>query len=195
MKKQFITWANRENRITDKDRYNRYSEDWRFQHKLIWEIPGVTIAIIAGILTVSFSFLGLLPRLVLLSLGTVLIFGLAVAVFKHRFSADLRTNFLEEIGQDKDLFPIRSDKGLEYLNRKRKEEGKKEIRFGRMIKWRSEVFLIGFMFLAFGVLLFLTSYTFFEICCGWQPIESQGKNISSAESSLLHPVTNSVLTK
>jgi hypothetical protein len=33
--------TNNENGITDWDRYNRYSEDWRFHHKLIWEIPSV----------------------------------------------------------------------------------------------------------------------------------------------------------
>lgn len=44
-------------------------EDWRFHHKLIWEIPSVTFAILGGLLTISYSFLGLLPRLIFLILG------------------------------------------------------------------------------------------------------------------------------
>jgi len=36
-----------------KNRYSRYAEDWRFHHKLIWEIPAITSAILVGILTVS----------------------------------------------------------------------------------------------------------------------------------------------
>ena len=110
--------TNNEYGITDRDRYNRFSEDWRFHHKLIWEIPSVTFAILGGLLTVSYSFLGLLPRLIFLILGALIISGLTVAVHKHRFGADLRTNFLEEIGQDRARFPLRSEEGLEYLKKK-----------------------------------------------------------------------------
>jgi hypothetical protein len=30
------------------DRYDRYAADWRFHHKLIWEIPSVSAAIFGG---------------------------------------------------------------------------------------------------------------------------------------------------
>jgi hypothetical protein len=143
--------------IDSVDRYNRYAEDWRFHHKLIWEIPSVAMAILAGILTISFSFLGPLPRVILLGLGTVLIFGLFLAVLKHRFGADLRTGFLEDLGQDIDTFPIRSgsDKGLGYLNKKREEEGRGEIWYGWLIRRSSEIYLICFMFVMVAVLLLL----------------------------------------
>jgi hypothetical protein len=48
--------TNNEHSITDRDRYNRFSEDWRFEHKLIWEIPSVTFAILGGLLTISYSW-------------------------------------------------------------------------------------------------------------------------------------------
>ena len=88
-----------------------------------------------------------------------MIFGLAVAVFKHRFGTDLRTSFLEDLGQDRKLFPVRSDEGLNYLNKKRREEETEEARKENrkeknkdlksefMIKWQSERFPIFFMFL------------------------------------------------
>jgi hypothetical protein len=88
-------------RIDDKHRYNRYAEDWRFHHRLIWEIPGITSAIFGGIVVASFSLLGFLPRIFLLGVGMILMLVLTLAVRKHRVGADLRTNFLEEIGNDK----------------------------------------------------------------------------------------------
>lgn len=116
-----MIWYN-ENRVTDRDRYNRYSEDWRFHHRLIWEIPSVASAIFIGILTVSYLYLDLLPRVIALLVGAALILALAHSVRKHRFGADLRTYFLYDISvEDKDRFPIRSVEGLKYL--KNKEEG------------------------------------------------------------------------
>lgn len=104
-----------EGNLGPRDRYNRFSEDWRFHHKLIWEIPGITSAVIGGILTVSYSFLGLVPRSFLLFIGAMLVLGLALVVRKHRFGADLRTNFLEDIGLERRTFPVRSKEGLRYL--------------------------------------------------------------------------------
>jgi hypothetical protein len=112
-----ISEMSNEHGITDRDRYNRYSEDWRFHHKLIWEIPGVASAIFIGILTISYLSLDLLLRAAALGVGAALVMGLTFSVRKHRFGADLRTNFLDELdGSNK--FPIRSDKGLEYLKEK-----------------------------------------------------------------------------
>jgi hypothetical protein len=31
--------------ISPNNRYNRYAEDWRYHHKLVWEIPSVSAAI------------------------------------------------------------------------------------------------------------------------------------------------------
>ena len=153
--------------IDSVDRYNRYAEDWRFHHKLIWEIPSVAMAILAGILTVSFSFLGPLPRVALLGLGAGLIFGLFLAVLKHRFGADLRTNFLEDLGQDK---TIRSPEGLDYLNRKRIEEGRGELPrlYGWLIKRSSEIYLICFMFVIVTVLIFLVVWADLAIILGME---------------------------
>jgi hypothetical protein len=180
--------------ITDGNRYNRYAEDWRFQHKLIWEIPTVTMAIIAGILTVAFSFIGLSwPRLAVLSLGTLLIFSLAVAVFKHRYGADLRTKWLEDLDKEGYKYRIKSDLAL----KDKKPEEEKEVQTGDrskesdkirikneitnlwpkfMIRWSSEKFLICFMFIAFAVILILAIYTLMELCCGLPPLEFDEKN-------------------
>lgn len=72
-----------------------------------------------------------------------MILGLTFSVRKHRFGADLRTNFLYDIGQDKERFPLMSQKGLDYF-RKRKERTRR--RDGWFITWSSEVNLIWFIF-------------------------------------------------
>jgi hypothetical protein len=100
------------------DRYNRYAEDWRFHHKLIWETPSIASAIFIGLLTISYVYLDLLVRAIALGVGAALILGLTLSVRKHRFGADLRTNFLYNIVKDdKERFPIRSPEGLEYLKK------------------------------------------------------------------------------
>ena len=63
--------------------YERLTEDWRFQHRLIWEIPTVGVTIMAGILAVSYTQLHMWPRFILLSIGAILLFGLAIAVVKQ----------------------------------------------------------------------------------------------------------------
>jgi hypothetical protein len=112
-----LQMTSNEDNITDKDRFYRYSEDWRFHHKLIWEIPSVASAIFIGILTISYLYLDLLPRTIALGVGAALMLGLTFTVRKHRFGADLRTNFLYDISnEDRDRFPIRSHRGSKYLN-------------------------------------------------------------------------------
>jgi hypothetical protein len=83
--------------------YDRLAEDWRFHHNLIWQIPSVAIAIIGGIVTVSYQFLNGLPRVILLSIGSALIFALTIALAKHRLGADARTQFLCDLGGDRPL--------------------------------------------------------------------------------------------
>lgn len=168
--------------IDDKNRYNRYAEDWRFHHRLIWEIPGVTSAIFGGIVVASFSLLGFLPRIFLLSVGMVLMLVLTLAVRKHRFGADLRTNFLEEISCDKMKFPIRSEEGLKYL---RARNQRKRRRDGWLITTRSEVWLIRFMFLAFLALMglvILTSIQIFDISVS---LSLKDKSISEILDTLI----------
>jgi hypothetical protein len=169
--------------ITDRDRYNRFSEDWRFHHKLIWEIPSVASAIFIGILTISYLGLDLLLRAAVLGIGALLVLGLTFSVRKHRFGADLRTHFLEEIGQDKDRFPIRSPEGLDHLN-ERCERKRRRDRW--LIRKSSEVYLIWFMLVASGLLSALcvyevirTSYRIGELASKEMPLLLIAENITS----------------
>jgi hypothetical protein len=192
--------TNNEHSITDRERYNRFSEDWRFEHKLIWEIPSVTFAILGGLLTISYSFLGLLPRLIFLILGAVVVFGLTLAVHKHRFGADLRTSFLEDIGQDRERFPIRTEEAIKYLKEKKKEEEKKEGKIGTksvtkrrekfsefVTKRSSEKFLIWFMFLAFVSIFILILLTLWQILDEWIFLINEGLGVSQ--------ILNNITTK
>lgn len=128
--------------VSPTDRYNRFAEDWRFHHKLIWEIPSVSAAIFGGIIVASYAYLELLPQTLLLGVGAFLIFVLGIAVRKHRFGADLRTNFLDDLGHDRPCFPLRSSEGLKYLRSRGERKGK----LNDSIEISSEKYLIGFMF-------------------------------------------------
>jgi hypothetical protein len=63
--------------------YERLVEDWRFQHKLIWEIPSVAIAIMTGILFAvytQYENLNPIIRVVMLFAGSALFFALTIAL-------------------------------------------------------------------------------------------------------------------
>jgi hypothetical protein len=129
-----------------------------------------------------------------LDFGTFLIFSLAVAVFKHRFMADVRTSFLDDLGNDKVIdmgtYPDQSRKALQYMKKKQTREKKNEVTSDDtnekyhglwpefMISWPSEKLLIIFMFLAVVVLSSLVIHTFLEICCGLGPLEEPGKIVT-----------------
>jgi hypothetical protein len=101
--------------------YDRLAEDWGLHHDLIWQIPTVAIAIIGGILTVSYSFLAGMPRAILLGIGSALIFALTIALAKHRLGADARSQFLMDLETEIfkiKQFPIKTDGIKHYLKDK-----------------------------------------------------------------------------
>lgn len=174
-----------EHGVTDRDRYNRYSEDWLFHHKLIWEIPSVASAIFIGILTISYISLDLLLRAAALGVGAALLLGLTFSVRKHRLGADLRTNFLEEI--DGLEFPLRSQEGLDYL-RDRKQRKRFE---GWLITRSSEVNLVWFMFLTSVLLAALciyemirTSYRIGDLVAKEMPLLQIAENVTSTSQEI-----------
>jgi hypothetical protein len=143
--------------------YERLTEDWRFHHKLIWEIPTVAVAIMAGILTVSYTQLQSAPaaRVILLFVSGVLLFGLTVAVIKHRFSADYRTAYIIQTEQDLGMpvLPLET----KQIRDKMVKEGKPYTNnwLSRFIIDRrisAEVFLIGLTFFAAVLMIALAGY-------------------------------------
>jgi type III secretory pathway component EscS len=142
--------------------YERLTEDWRFHHKLIWEIPTVAVAIIAGILVVSYTQLqsSPVPRIVLLILSGVLLFGLTAAVVKHRFGADYRTANIMQAEQDLGIpvLPLETRQARDRM----KMEGKPYTNnwLSRLVidHVSAEVFLIGLTFLATVLMIGLAGY-------------------------------------
>lgn len=132
--------------------YDRSAEDWRFHHNLIWQIPSVAIAIIGGIVTVSYNFLNGLPRVILLSIGSVLIFALTTALAKHRLGADARTQFLSDL--ETEIFKVKpiltkTNDLIDYLEEKKSLTNSWLFRF--LIKHSSEIWLLRVMFGSFIV--------------------------------------------
>jgi hypothetical protein len=108
--------------------YQRLAEDWRFHHKLIWEIPAVAVTIMTGILVVSYSQLESYPRLILLSIGAVLLFGFTVAAVKHRFGADYRSTYLEKTESELKIrvLPLRTEESIQRMEDDKKEKDDKK---------------------------------------------------------------------
>lgn len=146
----------------DKDvalkQYERFAADLRFQHKLIWEIPSVAVAIMAGIILVSFSTLNELPRIGLLCIGIVLQFGLMLAVAKHRFTADAKTEFLNELEKilGTKSFPMKTVDTKPYLE-ERGFTGNRLFRF--LIRPNSvEIMLLYVMVATLVIIILLVVY-------------------------------------
>jgi hypothetical protein len=163
---------------TDKDaepsdarikQYERLTEDWRFQHKLIWEIPTVGVTIMTGILAVSYTQLNTWPRFILLSVGAILLFGLAIAVVKHRFGADYRSQYIEEFESKLGIpvFPLSTKEALEKMKKDNKYLTDSRIfRYIVEHNWSAELFLMRLTFLASIILIILAIWELGTITVG-----------------------------
>ncbi|MCP8303906.1 MAG: hypothetical protein H3Z50_00300 [archaeon] len=101
--------------------YDRLAEDWRHFNTIAWQLPSVAIAIIAGVLGVAYEFLEGYPRVLFLGLGSAFIFALAIALAKHRFFMDARSQFLQDLESNRlniDKFPITTPETEHYLEKK-----------------------------------------------------------------------------
>lgn len=143
--------------------YDRLAEDWRLHTGLIWQIPSVAVAIIGGILTVSYSFLVDIPRVVLLSIGSILMLALTIALAKHRLGAEARSQFLMDLETETfkiKQFPIKSDGIKHYLNDKSLTHDRL---FYFLIKHSSEIWLLRVMFAIFMVMSVLVAWEFIHM--------------------------------
>lgn len=143
--------------------YERLTEDWRFHHKLVWEIPAVAIAIMTGILAVSYTQLSCyaVPRIILLFVGGFLLLWLSVAVVKHRFNADYRSQYIEQTESELGIpvFPLMT----EAARAKMQKDGKKYTEKGifRLIinkNISAEIYLAHLTFVAALLLIGLAGY-------------------------------------
>jgi hypothetical protein len=119
--------------------------------------------------------------------GSIFDIILALAVRKHRFGADLRTNFLEELGHERNVFPIRSEEGLRYL----RNHGKRNGTFDNWIRYSSERGLIGFMFAISIVLAGLCGLASYQTAVVIWDLANNGQNFYQ----IVDKVTNGTYTK
>jgi hypothetical protein len=164
--------------VTDDDKfeaklaqYNRFAEDWRHVSSLIWQIPSIAIAIMTGIIGVSFQFLDGVPRIVLLGIGAFFLLAICVALAKHRLFHESRSVFMRDLERNFGItvFPTEGKQTKNYLN-KSKLKGAPisdsndipEDNFTnfRLYNWlsskRSAIWLLFVMFIAFLILLILS---------------------------------------
>ena len=103
--------------------YDRFAADLRFQHTLIRQIPSAALIVITGIVILSFSQLHEWARVTSLASGALLQFGLMIAVAKHRFTADAKSQFLKGLEHRvrAKQFPITTEETKEYFKGKGKK--------------------------------------------------------------------------
>ena len=96
----------------EKSQYEKLANDWRQVHSIIWGVPSVAIAIMTGIILVAFqSQLEGPPRIVTLSLGSLLLFALTVELVKKRLFMDALSVRLQELeGQYTEKFPFTNER-------------------------------------------------------------------------------------
>jgi hypothetical protein len=113
----------------EKSQYEKLANDWRQVHSIIWGVPSIAIAIMTGIILAAFqSQLAGPPRIVALSLGSLLLFALTVELVKKRLLMNALSVRLQELeGQHTDKFPFTTP-GLDALVNKviQKEDNQDE---------------------------------------------------------------------
>jgi hypothetical protein len=157
--------------------YDRLAEDWRHLSTLIWEIPAVAIAITAGIVGVSYQFLEGVPRVGLLSIGSLFILTLAIAIAKYRLFHESRTRFLQDLEKRIGIrdFPVTSEETKEYLKDKVVTE---DWLYNLLNKPHSAIWLIYVVFITSLILGALAIYSSLQIV-----LASSG-NVSANSTSI-----------
>jgi hypothetical protein len=115
--------------------YNKLAEDWRYFNTLLWGIPSVAIAIMAGIIIAAYQkdVTGW-GRIVALGLGSFLLFALTIESIKKRQHMDAISRLLKDLQGSDGLgipdaftFPVGLSHDIEiYLARKLKEDKLKD---------------------------------------------------------------------
>jgi len=107
--------------------YERIAEDMRNIDRISWELPSVAVAIMTGLVAVSYYYLTGLIRFSVLFLGGCFLLTLTIANAKHRFMMDVKTRFLQQIERELQIqvFPTTTKESIIYLE-EQKREGSEE---------------------------------------------------------------------
>jgi hypothetical protein len=106
-------------------------------------------------------------------MGAILLFGLAVAVVKHRFGADYRSQYIQEIESDLGIpvFPLPTKDAIEKMEKDKKQlTNSRILRFVVKHNWSAELFLMKLTFFASFLLIFLATWELLTIIAGVQGI-------------------------
>src|SRR6266487_6602402 len=87
-----------------KIQYNKLAEDWRYFNTLLWGIPSVAIAIMAGIIIAAYQkdVTGW-ARMASLGLGSFLLFALTIESIKKRQHMDVISHLIQDIQKKRGL--------------------------------------------------------------------------------------------
>jgi tetratricopeptide (TPR) repeat protein len=85
-------------KIDIEKQYDKLAQDWRDINNIIWGIPAVAISIMTGIIVASYQA-GLMgwPRIILLGVGSILLFALSLEVVKKRLLMNAISKRLHEL--------------------------------------------------------------------------------------------------
>jgi hypothetical protein len=110
--------------LTIQTEYERLADDWRQVHTVMWGIPNVAVAILAGIVVAAYQpQLEGWPRIVALTAGSILLFALSIEIVEKRVfmnAISARMYFMEKHNH-LEPFNIRKLEVTRELNRYNKE--------------------------------------------------------------------------
>jgi hypothetical protein len=127
--------------ISDKEQYDRLTQDWRQIHNVIWGIPSVAISIISAVIIVAYQpQLEGWPRILTLGVGSIFLFSMTVEIVKKRLTMDAISARMQRIEGKKEHqltfgeFPSKTNKLIIELEEAQKQKGKNDPTEGRKKK-------------------------------------------------------------
>jgi len=94
--------------LSIQDQYERFAQDWRQIHTVVWGIPNVAVAILTGVIVAAYQDpLNGWPRIIVLSVGSILLFALTVELVEKRIFMNAITARMITLEEDNNLKPFR----------------------------------------------------------------------------------------
>lgn len=145
--------------------YDRLAEDWRQVHSVVWGIPSVAIAIFTGIVFAAYQpEMEGWQRIIVLSVGSVLLFGLTVEIIEKRMfmnAISAKMYFLEK-STPLDPFNIRKRDVIKILDKYNDEMKRKpdaDLPY-RLFKWSHA--RAGLAYVVFLSAILVTALSYWE---------------------------------
>jgi hypothetical protein len=154
--------------------YNKLAEDWRHINTMIWAVPAIAVSIMTGILIGTYDHLNGLPRVVSLSLGSLLLFALTVELVKKRILMNAISASLHELEAKLNVkpFPYSTSGLIKHTSGSKNNPDDNDPTY-RLFKWayaREYLTIVTFVAaISLAILSWYESYGYYKQFNSYQP--------------------------